>query len=171
MSRRVIADAGPLIALARVDSLSLLRKLFGQVYITCTVRDEILPVNDSFPDAGLLSHALAEGWIETVSCPMDTGEAWKSLNPGIDPGEASAIHMACRWRDMDHAVLLVMDDQVGRQEAKRRGIALIGTAAVVGLAKTEGLIPAAKPLLKQLAQAGYFIGASVIAAVLAAVDE
>lgn len=169
MNRRVvIADAGPLIALARIDALALLRNLFGRVHITTTVRREILPSDDAFPDAGPLSQTLAEGWIEVADEPVD---ARRPINPGIDAGEASAISAACRWRDAGDVVLLVMDDRAGRLEAKTCGIAVIGTAAVIGLAKTTGLISAARPLLERLAQAGYFIGASVIAAVLADVGE
>lgn len=169
MSRSVvIADAGPLIALARIDSLGLLRGLFGRVSITGTVRDEVLPAASSFPDAALLARTLAEGWIEVVDEPQN---AWKPLNPGIDADEARAIHTACVWRDAGDAVLLVMDDRAGRLEAKSHGITLIGTAAVIGLAKTEGRVPAARPLLERLAQSGYFVGLAVIAAVLADVGE
>lgn len=169
MSRRVvISDAGPLIALARIESLCLLRGLFGRVSITVAVRDEILPAAAIFPDADLLKRALAEGWIEVVDEPRDT---WQPLNPGIDAGEASSIHAACHWRDAGDAVLLVMDDRAGRLEAKNRGIAIIGTGAVIGLAKTEGLIPAARPLLERLAKSGYFIGQAVMEAVLADVSE
>ena len=169
VSRRVvIADAGPLIALARIDSLGLLRGLFGRVCITVTVRNEILPVTPVFSDADVLTGVLAEGWIDVVDAPPTD---WKPLNPGVDAGEASAIHAACAWRDAGDAVLLVMDDRAGRLEARTRGLALIGTAAVLGLAKTEGLIPAARPLLERLTQSGYFLGPAVIAAVLADVGE
>ena len=166
--RVVIADAGPLIALARIDSLALLRGLFGRVFITATVRDELLPTEAAFPDAAALTRTLADGWIEVVDSPQD---AWKPLNPGIDAGEASAIRMACRWRDAGDAVLMVMDDRAGRLEAKHQGIALIGTAAVIGLAKAEGLIAAARPLLERLAQSGYWLGQAVIDAVLAEAGE
>lgn len=166
--RVVIADAGPLIALARVDSLDLLRQLFGRVCITAAVRDEILPAALTFPDADSLAQTLSEDWIEVVEVPPDD---WAPLNPGVDPGEASAIHTACVWREAGDAVLLVMDDRAGRLEARARGITLIGTAAVIGLAKTEGLIPAARPLLERLAQSGYFLGQAVIEAVLADVGE
>ncbi|MCL2523616.1 MAG: DUF3368 domain-containing protein [Betaproteobacteria bacterium] len=169
MSRRVvIADAGPLLGLARIDSLSLLRGLFGRVCITRAVHDEIQPSGASFPDTQLFSHALAEGWIEVVENPA---AEWKPLNPGVDAGEASAIHMACLWRDAGDAVLLIMDDRAGRLEAKSRGITLIGTAAVIGLAKSAGLIPEARPSLERLARVGYFIGPSVITAILAEVGE
>lgn len=169
MSRRVvIADAGPLIGLARIDSLDLLRRLFGRVCITIIVRDEILPAASSFPDADALNRAFADGWIDVVDVPQ---YGWEPLNPGVDAGEASAIHAACTWRDAGDAVLLVMDDRAGRLEARSRGLALIGTAAVIGLARTEGLIPAARPLLERLTQAGYFLGPAVIAAVLADIGE
>lgn len=169
MSRSVvIADAGPLIALARIDSLGLLRGLFGRVSITATVRDEVQPAASGFLDAPVLARTLVEGWIDVVEEPQDD---WRPLNPGIDAGEASAIHTACGWRNAGDAVLLVMDDRAGRLEAKAQGIALIGTAAVIGLAKTEGLIAAARPLLERLVRAGYFIGPSVIAAVLAEIGE
>jgi predicted nucleic acid-binding protein len=123
--RIVIADAGPLIALARIESLNLLRDLFGQVCITTQVRDEILPAGSTFPDTALLKRTLAEGWINVVEAPASD---WKPLNPGIDPGEASAIRAARHRRDAGDAVLLVMDDRAGRLEAKAQGIALIGTA-------------------------------------------
>ena len=51
-------------------------------------------------------------------------------------------------------------------EARSLGIPVIGTAAVIGVAKSEGLIPAAKPLLETLARSGYYLGARVVAAVL-----
>ncbi len=169
MSRRVvIADAGPLIALARVDSLALLRSLFGNVCITTTVRDEILPKAAIFPDTAMLAATLAEGWIEVVEVPQS---AWTPLNAGVDPGEASSIQTACHWRDMGDVVLLVMDDRAGRLEARRCGIDLVGTAAVIGLARAEGLIAAARPLLERLERSGYYLGRSVIAAVLAELGE
>ena len=169
MSRSVvIADAGPLIALARIDALHLLRGLFGQVRITATVRDEMLPAARVFPETGLLLRTLAEGWIKVFDTPQD---GFRPMNPGVDPGEASAIGAACRWRDAGDAVLLVMDDRAGRLEARSRGIPSIGTAAVIGLAKTEGLIAAAKPLLERLAQSGYYLGPAVVSSVLVEAGE
>jgi predicted nucleic acid-binding protein len=42
---------------------------------------------------------------------------------------------------------------------------------VIGLAKTEGLVKAARPLLERLAQSDYYLGQAVMAAVLAEVGE
>jgi len=169
MTRRVvIADAGPLIALARIEALYLLRQLFGRVSITTIVCDEILPTRSVFPDAEFLVLTLSEGWIDVVEVPRSDD---RMLNPGVDAGEASAIQVAGRWRDAGDAVRWLMDDRAGRFEAKSRGLALIGSAAVIGLAKTEGLVPAARPLLEQIVASGYFIGPSIVSAVLARVNE
>ena len=143
MNRRlVVSDAGPLIALARIEELSLLQRLFVRVYITPTVQDEILP-HSAYPESGVLGAAIAEGWIEVASPP---DEAPKPMNPGVDAGEASAIQLASCWQKAGDAVLLLVDDRAGRMEARSLGIPVIGTAAVIGVAKSEGLIPAAKPL-------------------------
>lgn len=169
MTRRVvIADAGPLIALARIEAIDLLRQLFGRVYITTKVRDEILPAKAFFAEVDLLASTIAEGWIDVVEVPTSD---FRPLNPGIDVGEASSIRLAHVSREAGEAVLIVMDDRAGRLEAKSRGLALIGSAALIGLAKTQGLVPAARPLLEQMVASGYFIGPSVVSAVLANVDE
>ena len=166
--RVVIADAGPMIALARIESLHLLRQLFGSVCITTTVRDEILPAKWAFADADLLVRTLAEGWIDVVEVPQSD---YRPLNPGVDAGEASSLQMANHWREAGDAVLLVMDDRAGRMEAKRSGLALIGSAAVIGLAKTAGLVPEVRPLLERMVASGYFIGPSIVSAVLADAGE
>lgn len=169
MTRRIVmADAGPLIALARIEALHLLRGLFGRVFVTQVVRDEILPPAHRFADAEVFARALGEGWIEVVDMAPD---GWQPLNPGVDAGEASAIHAACRWPEAGDAVLLVMDDRAGRAEARMRGITLVGTAGIIGLAKTEALVPAARPLLEQLARVGYFLSPAVIDAVLTEIGE
>lgn len=111
----------------------------------------------------MLTHTLAEGWLEVVPVPLSE---FRPINPGIDAGEASAIATACTWQAAGDAVLLVMDDRAGRMEAKNRGIALIGTAVVIGLAKTQGCIPAARPLLERLVESGDCTGPAVVAAVL-----
>ena len=159
----VIADAGPLIALARIAALDLLQRLFGRVSITATVRDEILPPGD-FPGSAALQSALDAGWL----CCRDLAPgAWRPLNPGVDAGEASAIALALQ----EPGALLLMDDRTGRAEAKRQGIALVGPAAVIGMAKLRGLIPAARPILEQFMSVGYFISREVIEAVLADIGE
>jgi len=159
----VIADAGPLIALSRIDALDLLRGLFGQVLVTEEVRDEALPAAD-YPGKALIAKAFEAGWL---ACPGPFETPWQPTNPGLDAGERSAIAAALKMP----GCLLVIDDRAGRAEAKSHHVAIIGTAAVIGLAKLQGLIPAARPVLERLQPAGYFIHPRIIEAVLQGVGE
>ena len=159
----VIADAGPLIALSRIDALELLRGLFGQVLVTEEVRDEALPAAD-YPGKALIAEAFAAGWL---ACPGPFETSWQPTNPGLGAGEHSAIAAAVQMP----GCLLIIDDRAGRAEAKSHHIAIVGTAVVVGLAKLQGLIPAARPVLERLQPAGYFVHPRIIEAVLKDVGE
>lgn len=163
MGSVVIADAGPLIALSRIDALDVLRGLFGHILVTEEVRDEALPAAN-YPGKALIAQAFEAGWLV---CPGPFETSWQPTNPGIDAGERSAIAAALKMP----GCLLIIDDRAGRAEAKSRRIAIIGTAAVIGLAKLQGLIPAARPVLDRLQPAGYFIHPRIIEAVLQDIGE
>jgi predicted nucleic acid-binding protein len=64
--RVVLADAGPLIALARIGHLQLLPGLFGEVSITQQVAAELIG-GGSFPDSAELHKALAQARLKTVA--------------------------------------------------------------------------------------------------------
>lgn len=160
----VIADAGPLIALSRLQQLELLRGVFGKVLITATVRNEILPIVD-YPGKCSLQAALEAGWLQTVDDPSGN---WQPLCGGVDPGEASAIHLACL---LANNMLLIMDDRAGRAEANARHLRFIGTAAVIGMAKLKGIIPTARPVLHALRDSGYRLSEAVIQSVLSDIGE
>lgn len=159
----VIADAGPLIALSRLQHLALLHGVFGEVLITPQIHAEILPTT-TYVGTASLQEALAAGWLQVREVAMDT---WQPLCSGIDAGEASAIQLASQLSN----ALLIIDDRATRAEAHARHLRYTGTAAVIGLAKLQGLIPHARPLLVGLRDSGYRLSDAVIQAVLADVGE
>jgi predicted nucleic acid-binding protein len=67
--------------------------------------------------------------------------------------------------------MLLIDDRSGRAEARHRGLNLIGTAAVIVLAREQGLIGACAPLLHALREQGYSLSDGLIQAVLRQVSE
>lgn len=83
---------------------------------------------------------------EGLSCPSLAKTSWQPTNPALDSGERSAIAAALQMP----GCLLIIDDRAGRAEAKSHRLSVIGTAAVVGLAKLQGLIPTARPVLERL---------------------
>ncbi|NOQ76813.1 MAG: DUF3368 domain-containing protein [Methylococcaceae bacterium] len=160
----VIADAGPLIALSRINKLEIFQQLFQQIIITNTVRDEVLD-NDHQKGKAEINKAIKAGWIKVQTV---NSQGWSAINSGVDAGEASAIYLALQARDN---TLLIIDDQAGRAEAKYQKINLIGTAAVIGTAKMQGHILSAKEVLYALRGAGYYIGDAIIETVLRDIGE
>ena len=138
----VITDTSCLIALSKVDALSLLPKLYCRIVVTEEIRDEF--------------GELLPSWIEIMSVTKD--KYLQLLESMLDKGEASAIALAMTLAD----VLLIIDDLKARKEAKRLGFKVTGTLGVLFTAKQEGLISALKPLIDQLLSFNFRISQHVV---------
>ena len=150
----VIADAGPLIALAKINQLHLLPALFTTVSITQAVADECLRSQSS--DAVLIKQALESGWLKCVDNPVFKYPLSRSL--GL--GEQSSIEYALQTGSK---TLLIMDDALVRKQALRRELTIVGTAALLFAAQRKGSIADAEALIAELNRVGYRISAAVIA--------
>jgi len=89
----------------------------------------------------------------------------------VDSGERTTIALALHWQAAGAQVLVIVDDRCGRAEARSRGLPIIGTAAVLVVAKQQQLIPACAPLMAALREEGYYLSDGLMAAVLAEVNE
>lgn len=160
MNKVVIADAGPLIVLARIHQLSLLPRIFSKVWVTdeviveCTVRTD-------FPEGVHILEALRCEQLERCATPV-----LSHFTPDIDAGEASAIAAA-----LECGCGVLMDDRAGRRMAIRLEVPVIGTLGMLMLAKRKGFIPVLKPILELLVASGYFLGNTVISNALRDVGE
>ena len=172
----VVADAGPLIGLARITQLALLPRLFGTVAVTSWVAQEVLAGGD-FPDKIALQDAFDRGWLQTADMAGTTPELLQArcrdlINlHQIDMGEATALVLAQQLRAQGVMPLLLIDDHRGRQAARHSGITTIGTAGLLLLAKEAGAVNAVKPLLLELRENGYFLAERLIATVLEQTGE
>jgi hypothetical protein len=160
LNKIVIADAGPLIALARLHQIGLLPQLFGRVLVTDIVFRECAGRSD-FPESALIQEAVARKQLELCDAPDFSAYAQK-----IDAGEASAIAVA-----IDLGCGVLMDDKAGRKMAANAAVPVIGTVGVLVLAKRKGFVPLVKPQLEKLAASGYFLGEEIISAALIASGE
>jgi predicted nucleic acid-binding protein len=157
MAAIVIADASPLIALARVGGLGWLQHLFTEVMLTDVVLAEVLTGRYPATEAPI-RQALAAGWLETVAIPT-TDPAL----PDLDEGEASSIRLAL---SCNGPALLLIDERSGRAVAQEMGLSVAGTAAVIGMARQHGLITSARQVFAALHASGFRIAPAVIQAVL-----
>ena len=157
MAAIVIADASPLIALARVDGLGWLQQLFSAVMVTDVVLAEVL--TGRYPESEApIRQALLAGWLTTHA--ITTCEP---VLPDLDEGEASCIRLAL---SRGGPALLLIDERSGRAVAQELGLSVAGTAAVIGLARQHGLIASARPVFAALHASDFRIAPAVIQAVL-----
>ncbi len=163
MGKVIVADTGPLIALALVELLPDLQKLFSDVYVSVGVLDEATK-ECSKPGAKAIKLAVEKGWIAVR--PVEMGEAFQELIELLDQGEAEALALAKQL----NAVVLI-DERRGRKVAIKHGVAVTGSAAVLIKAKKSGLVKQLKPLLEQLGEHGYRMSDALIAEVLNRVNE
>ncbi len=161
-NRLVVADASPLIGLAVAGEFDLLRKLFGRIMITGSVRDEVLR-GGNLPGSLELSNAIRTGWAVVVEAPLDT-----AAYPGLGAGEASTLGYAAGHRA---SCLVLMDDLLGRSHAKASGFAHTGLAGILIAAKKEGLLSEVRPLLNKLAAGNFRLSRQLVAALLEQAGE
>jgi predicted nucleic acid-binding protein len=81
----------------------------------------------------------------------------------LDPGERDAILLAGELR----ADQLIVDDREGRREAKKRGIAVMGTLGVLQEAATLRLLDL-RLAVKRLQATSFYIAPEVLARLLKA---
>lgn len=94
MSKTIIADTSCLVLLAKIDELSILQHLFGEIVITGEIKREY---GKRLPS-----------WITVMNPKNDAYQ--KLLQATIDKGEASAIALAIELSDS----LLILDDRKAR---------------------------------------------------------
>lgn len=162
MARIVFVDSSPLTGLAIVDGLEWLPKLFDQVFLPESVKQEVLPGKAASGEPAI-AQALAAEWIKVWPDPISP-----QLEIDLDPGETDCINISLSNPDK---VLLIMDERAGRAVAKEKGLRVIGTAAIIGLAKKQGLIPSARVIFEVLHRSDFRISAAVINQILVSVNE
>lgn len=165
MAGFVIADASPLIGLARVNGLQWLQPLFGAVWVPAEVRSEVVSAGNTggFAEEAAIVHALGRGWLQDCDATPQVPTL-----PDLDEGESACIRLALA---QPQSALLLMDERAGRAIAQELGLKVAGTAAVIGMAKSRGLIASATEVFSQLHGSDFRISADVIRTILKRVGE
>jgi predicted nucleic acid-binding protein len=162
VSRLVVIDASPLIGLAIVDGLKWLPKLFGTVFMPESVKNEVLPdVGATGEEA--IARSIETGWLKIWPGPIPA-----ILDIDLDIGETDCINLGLCYADES---LLIMDERTGRVVAKEKGLSVVGTAAIIGMAKKQGLILSARKAFEVLHASDFRISPTVINQVLLSVNE
>ena len=155
---KVVSNASPLIALASIGKLELLRGLYGKVLVPQAVWHEVVVRGKGLPGAAEVENAI---WIERRKV-ADVRLAY-ALKQGLGAGEAEAIVLAIEVQ----ADLLLMDDKMARETARYFGLKPLGVVGILIEAKHRGKISRIKPYLDELRiKSGFRIGGELYSRVL-----
>jgi len=167
MSERepAVSDSSPLIWLAKIGRLRLMKSLFGRVIIPRRVLVETTFEKES-ADSILIAEAVEEGWIEVKEADADAGVL--SNVTGLHPGEAEAILLARRLKTD-----LIVDEREASATAQMFGVRPIGTIAVLLLALAEQRLTLVdfRKSLDNLVASGFWLTVDVYSKVLDEADS
>ncbi|MFC2037946.1 DUF3368 domain-containing protein [Chloroflexota bacterium] len=133
----VLCDAGPLMALGKLNRLDLLAGVFDEVQIPRAVYDEVVTqgLARGAPDAFTVRMFWQRQQWPIVEVPEALLSAY--VPPVVlDPGETEVLALAQSLADP----LVLLDDEIARAEARRLNLRLCGTLGVLVRAHRRGLI-------------------------------
>lgn len=145
MTKR-ITNTSPLILLAKLDRLDLLRLGVDKVLVPSAVFKEIGAKGDV---ATKRVEAYRGVWLE--ECKVTRPELARLL-PDLGEGEVEVIVQAMQENIVD----VCLDDQDARRIARRVGLQPIGTVGLLIAAKKRGLIPSLRAELDKLRAFGFW---------------
>jgi len=156
----VVSNTSPILNLAVIGLLDLLRIQFGQILIPTEVRTE-LKADTELSGARNIRQALSEGWMREIK--VADKALYHSLALELDNGEAAAITCALEQK----IGTILMDEHDGRAKARALGLQPLGILGVLLRAKKDGQIPSVKDAMLALRRdAGFFIDDELYQSVL-----
>ena len=159
----VVADAGPLIALAVADLLPLVLQQF-KLCVPQAVLDECLVEPYAPGSQPILEASLQQGF---NLIPNSTIKALDSAyEMGLGSGEVAVLSYAHH-----HGLLALIDERRARRIAQQLGVAVVGSGAVLLALKSSGAITSIRPALEAWHKHGYFLSPELQKQLLAAAGE
>jgi uncharacterized protein len=153
-AKLIVADAGPLIALAVGNILPACIEMLEGLCVPEAVMQEC--TNDpADPGAAVIQNLYTAGELQIV--PHSALTAFDTaLAQGLGTGELAVLSYAA-----EHDLLALIDERRARQVAKRLKISVIGSGTLVAQLKRQGLIDSIEPVFAAWQKHGYFVSDKV----------
>ena len=159
----IVSDTSALSNLAVVEHLWLLEAIYQTIIIPDVVASKLAAASNPAIPA-----ILKLDWVQTRSLSHSQLANQLQQERGLDAGEANAIALALELQADD----LLIDERLGRKEAVRLGLSIIGILGVLLIAKQRSLILKVQPVMDALSdQAGFRISPQLYQRVLALAKE
>jgi len=168
-----VSNATPLIYMAKLGKLQLLKSIFQQIQIPPEVKNETVNrgKEKGYPDAIIIEQALKDGWINLHALTEENNKKSEALAKiaGIDIGEAQAIILAKQKNEK----LILIDQTNARETARLLGLTPRGTIYIILTATKRKLITKeeAKQTLEKLIGANFHISAEIYSKTLKAIEK
>jgi predicted nucleic acid-binding protein len=157
---RVVANAGPIIWLAKIGRLDLLEKLYGEVSIPKEVYVESVQkgLEHGFRDALIIKEASDKGWIKIVELNEAQSTVRDRITHQLKELEAGEIEAIVYAKDTG-ADLILLDDSTARSFAESWGLETKGTLFILLKALKINLldVKGTRGLIYELVERGFRI--------------
>ena len=152
-----VSNTSPVLNLAIVGRLSLLREQFREIMIPPAVLEE-LRVGEDLPGSQNVREAIDGGWLRVKE--MKDRPLVQVLERDLDRGEAEAIALALKVK----AEWVLLDEREARKIAKDLGLKVTGILGILLRAWREGELPSLQGEMEALRErAGFRIGPELFA--------
>lgn len=152
---KIVSNTGPIIGLAKIGRLSLLKSISSEVLIPPMVYRELMGKIGS--EWEQIESALNEFIRVTELKSLD--KATKLALAELDEGEKQAIGLAST---VGKDVLLLLDDRAGRKVAEKLNIPTTGLLGILLFVKEKGLVENVRQLIEELRNNGYWLSDDII---------
>ncbi len=152
MPDKAIVNTSPIIVLAKIQHIHLLRALYRQILIPQAVADEIYARAENDPGRVWLDNE-GKNYVGTVGAIDPVIAGWD-----LGAGESEVLSWAYHNPDFE----AIVDDRAARNCALGLRIPIRGTLGLVLLAKEERHIQRVAPILRELVQSGLRLSPEIL---------
>ena len=155
----VVSNTTPIISLASIQRIEILKNLFGEILIPQAVYDEIKAKE---------SYGYEEIDLDFIHVKKVKGQLYKDLLLSqLDLGETETILLAKELK-ADHVLI---DENLAYKIAKNSGLDAIRTLSILLKAKEMGIIDNIKPFLDEMISKGRWYSQKVYDSFLKKIGE
>ena len=152
----VVSNTSPILNLALIDRLSLIKEQFDTVAIPRGVLKE-LRIDENLPGSKNIRDGLDAKWLQVEE--IHDSAIVRILKRELDSGEAEAITLALETR----AQWVLLDESEARRIAKDLGLKVTGVLGILLRACRQKRIPSLRTEMERLREkAGFFIADHLI---------
>jgi predicted nucleic acid-binding protein len=165
-----VFDATPLIYLAKVDQLRIVRHLDESCVVPERVYIEVVEtgLEQGYPDARRIERAVEDSHSEILA--VEDTALTSRLRRNSNLSEADVAVLTCA---ATHDGVAVMDETYGRDVATTEGITTRGTAYLVLLLAAEGVIDGAdaRTIVDEMIDEGWYCAPDLYARIVQKLDS